>query len=173
MCAPTQLYTGLSSAIGLVSSIAKDKRDEKINEYKTQIAINNIENNKLLASQQLQQGIESAHQTKIKGMSAAATQMAKNASNGFDMNSMTNLYNIDDIYNSADSEANLTKEEYLLKAQNYINSANNQILSLNASNEANSINRFLTGMNYLGSATKVAESWSKEDSNGDIQNTNI
>ena len=173
MCAPTQLYTGLSSAIGLVSSIAKDKRDEKISEYKTQIAINNIENNKLLASQQVQQGIESAHQTKIKGMNAVATQMAKNASNGFDMNSMTNIYNIDDIYNSADSEANSTKEEYLLKAQNYINSANSQILSLNASNEANSINRFLTGMNYLGSATKVAKSWSKEDSNGDIQNTNI
>ena len=48
MCAPTQLYTGLSSAIGLVSSIAKDKRDEKISEYKTQIAINNIENKMII-----------------------------------------------------------------------------------------------------------------------------
>ncbi len=168
MCAPTQLYTGLSGAIGLVSSIAKDKRDEKISEYKTQIAINNVENNKLLASQQVQQGVESARQTKIKGLNAAATQMAKNASNGFDMNSMTSIYNIDDIYNSADSEANSTKEEYLLKAQNYINSANNQILSLNVSNETNSTNRFLTGMNYLGSATKVAENWSKENNNRGI-----
>ena len=173
MCAPTQLYTGLSSAIGLVSSIAKDKRDEKISEYKTQIAINNIENNKLLASQQVQQGIESARQTKIKGLNAAATQMAKNATNDFDMNSMTNIYNIDDIYNSADSEANSTKEEYLLKAQNYINSANNQILSLNVSNETNSTNRFLTGMNYLGSAAKVAADWSEEMDKSDFKNTNI
>ena len=82
--------------------------------------------------------------------------------------SRDNDEDIDDIYNSADSEANSTKEEYLLKAQNYINSANNQILSLNVSNETNSTNRFLTGMNYLGSATKVAENWSEENNNRGI-----
>lgn len=163
MCIPTNVVTGVSSAIGLAGTISDYKSNQKMNEYKTQIALNNVENNKYLASQQIQQGVESARLTKIKGISSASSQMAKNASSGFDVNSATNLYGVEDIFNSAEMEVNNTREEYALKAQNYINNANNQILSLNSDLASNANSKFKTGMNILGTSLKVSNDWFKGD----------
>ncbi len=154
---PLGIFNTATSVVSGISNIKNEKRNLK---YKTQIAINNAKaaNNEALRQNQL--GIEQARKEKIEGIKNMKTQMAKNASNGFDMNSNTNLQSYQDTINNANSNAETIKNDYSFKADSYFDKARDYLGNIKQYRNDYNSSVFQTA---LGGAQKVANSWFKKE----------
>ncbi len=138
----------LKDTIGDLNLYSSKKNDE----YKQQVALNQIKTAQLQAQNLRQEGIEKARKEKIEALKNSSSQMAKNASNGFDAISQTNMFQYDDIYNEHFSNASDILENYYRQSESYDTDARNKHNELKHDAE---INRY----NYLGSTLSVAKKW--------------
>ncbi len=162
MCAPVGAVAGVVSAISAVASaaigtgamIAEQKQQKKNNEYRAQIAINQINNSRKEAQRQIQLGIEESRAEKIKGLKAVSQMAAKNASNGFDAFSGTNLNNYQNVFDEHKENAKNIMDSYNYNAEKYSNQA--QSYKNEFINES-------SNYNSLGSTLKAAQRWYNND----------
>ena len=164
MCVPQILDTTSTVTSGLMQ--VKSASDNY--KYKSQIALNNAINAKQEGLIQAQTGIEEARKEKISGLSEANKLLAKNASSGFQIDSLTNKYNYQDIINTSNSNAKNTQEQYDLKADSYFNKAKSYLNQIDSYKKEYKSNLFKTGANALGSFGQVAESWYENNYPGEF-----
>lgn len=156
--ATTFVSTLTKAAVNVGVSAINAKQNEKIQSYKTQIALNNIEAQKDEAKQERQLGIEEARQKKLDAIKSVSSLKAQNASSGFDLNSLTNEYNSKDILDLADIEAQRIKDNSNLKANNILKSAKSNFYAL--ANEQNSYNNSILGsLVSLGRSSQISDIW--------------
>lgn len=159
MCTPATI---ISSTIGTLSEINNQYKERKNTKYQAQIAINNAKNERNQALNEIQKGIEESRLETIKGIKETNLQKARNAANGFDYNSETNLAQYEDISNDTELNSFYTTRNYInnanqhnLRANSYLNNA-----QFNIENYNNSL--YLKGIKGLGSMRPVAPEWYKE-----------
>ena len=168
MCSPliptiTNMVTNGSKAVSdTISTGQQSKYSAKIAETNAKIAINK-------AQQEQQAGIEKAREEKIKGIQNTNLVKAQSASNGFDINSATNLYNYEDTYKTSENSAKNIQDSYNSKAQEYFAQANSYLSQEN--NILQNYNSNVLGT-ALGGTSKVTEAWKnkvgKKDEKGKI-----
>lgn len=164
MCVPTIVGTALKAsevAFGVGSSVFDLYNNSKNQEYRTQAAIANAKNSINEANYQRQQGIEESRKQKLEGQKQASEQMAQAGAMGFDVNSNTNIMNFQDTIDFANSEAQETKDKYDLISQQYLDKANEYLNDANISTSNYNSNLYSKAINYLGSTNKVAQGWYK------------
>lgn len=149
------MSTLIGSAFTVGTSIVNNKIQRKTDEYKTQVALNQIKSQQNEAQRQAQLGIDKSREERIQGLKAVSKATAQNASNGFDTYSDTNLYNYEDIKDEYDYSANNIMEEYNSNAQKYDEQAKNSIAEYN-------FQRDNEKLNSLGNTVKVAYKWYKQ-----------
>jgi len=159
MCTPSGAVATIATSLFSIGSQAVGyAQNKKIQEYQTQIALNNIQSQKNEAKAALQTGIEEAREKKTNALKNQSNLIAKNAASGFDVNSQTNLYNSQDLIDEADNSARQIKENARDKAYNILKSADNSALSLKAGTL--SYNSNLAGsLIGLGSSKAVSNVW--------------
>ena len=161
MCTPLALnvastvYEGGMGVVDIMQKKQEAKYSAKIAETNAKMAIKN-------AQYEQQTGIEKAREEKIEGIKNANLVNAKNASYGFDVNSVTNKFNSQDTYKTSENNAKTIQNSYNQKAQNYFTQAN-QYLS-NAENTLANYNSDILN-SALGTTRKVSKIWSDTDSN--------
>ena len=155
MCSP--IATNIAAFAANVSKDVLDTAQERKNaKYNSQVAISNAKLAIAQAKQEEQTGIKEAREEKIKGIQEANRLYAQNASGGFDANSTTSLYNVQDTYTTSESSAQSILDNYKQNAQNYYTKANNYINeSKNIISNYNS--SLLTAA--LGMNSKVGDYW--------------
>lgn len=149
------MATLVGSALSAATTIVGNNIQRKNDEYKTQIAVNQIKSQQNEAQRQRQLGIDKSREEKIQGLKTVSKLKAINASNGFDTSSQTNLYNYDDTKNEYDYSANNILESYYSNAEKYDEQARNNISDLNFKNDTKKLNS-------IGSTLQVAEDWYKK-----------
>ncbi len=161
MCVPSMYGSFASGVLGVTKEIMGYNSSAKNIEYQTQAAINNANLAKNEALRVSQQGIDEARKEKIQGMQEANKQLARNAASGLDATSQTSMYSYQDTIDSANSSADLLKNNYDWQASSYFERANRYLNQ--ARDYQNSYNGLLfnTAMNALGTTKKVAENWYK------------
>ena len=160
MCVATAAITTLiGTALSVGNMIAQNKAEEKTNEYKQQIAINQVKSAQEEAQRQKQLGIEKSREEKIKGLKEISKLQAQSASSGFDMNSQTNLFNYDDVETSYDNSANNILDSYYNNAKAYSDKADQYRTQIKIDNVETDLKNKQEFMNALGKTTKVALNW--------------
>ena len=173
MCVPidpitTAITTLTAVAGGIVTANQQNRQIKKTNEYRAQIAKNNIQNSVNEARKQQQLGIDKSREEKIEGLKNANRLKAQNAASGFDINSTTNNLNYSDILNTAQANADNIQTRYNENADNYFQRANSYITNYNMNSSINQEKNDLFAT-ALGSVSKVAKNWySKGGNNGNI-----
>lgn len=155
----TAVFTLVSAALGAGASIVTSSMQKKTEEYKTQIALNQVKSAQNEAQRQRQLGIEEARQERIEGLKNISRLQAQNASNGFDTYSQTNMYNYEDVDNEHESNAQNILDSYYARAQGYDEQAQRYMDNLNVSNmnkDLQETNNFFTS---LGNTKKAAQKW--------------
>lgn len=157
MCVP-----GAPIATNVVSSVIKSALDTskqlKEQQYRAQIAVNNIKEAQNDALAQKQIGIEKSRVEKLDGIKKANTILAQQASSGVDASSDTNTQNYYDLLSGYFSNANDIENFYNTKAESYFSKANSYFNEYSSSNKSGSSN-FNKAINFLGSSKKVASNW--------------
>ncbi len=155
MCSPlvptiTKMASEGASAVSSgIQTRQQAKYSAKIAETNAKIAIDK-------GQQEQQTGIEKAREEKLKGIQNANFEKAQNASNGFDINSVTNLYNYEDTYKTSESNAKDIQDSYNTKAQEYFTQANSYLSS--SENILKNYNSNLMNK-ALGATSKVTSAW--------------
>ena len=162
MCVPqaiTAVQTAFNVAGTITNKISDYNQQTKANEYRAQVAINNIKNANDEARNQMQIGIEKAREEKIEGLKKASQMLARNSSSASSAVSESNLLNLQDIQNSADSNARNILNSYNIKADSYFQKANGYLQSYNQTAQEYNDNLKKNRLNSLGSNMKVASKW--------------
>lgn len=161
MCSPIAagVVTAVATAATTITAGIQERKNAK---YDAQVAATNARIAIAQGKKEEQAGIDLAREEKIKGMRQANIAYAQNASNGFDVNSETNLYNIQDIYRESENSAYNIQNSYNSKAENYYTQG-----SKYAFQGQNAISNYNSSVldKALGMTSKVASSWSKYSSN--------
>lgn len=162
MCLPQAAIaaqTILSFSNNINNKFAENKQQVIANEYRAQVAMNNMRNEEDNARSELQKGIEESRKEKIEGMKKASKLLAQNASSGVLATSDTNYMNFEDVTNESNLNAqdilnsyNSKAESHFQRANSYLNNYNQQSTNYNSSLKKNSLNS-------LGSYMKVASKW--------------
>lgn len=155
----TAVFSIVSAALGAGASIVTSSMQRKTEEYKTQIALNQVKSAQNEAQRQRQLGIEEARKERIEGLKNISRMQAQNASNGFDTYSVTNLYNYEDTANEYESNANNILESYYAKAQGYDEKAQQYIDNLTVSNMNQDLKETSNFFTSLGNTRKAAHKW--------------
>ena len=165
MCGPEGFAVGqaiVNAATSITSNVISYKQEEANNEYRNQIAINNIKNAQNEAKLIKQTGIEEARQERIKGLQELSRQKAQNASSGFDINSNSYQQNYEDILDGYNSNAQNIENAYDRKAQSVNNSQNTIASEAIYSQNQYNLNQYKNAINSLGNYTQVASNWLKK-----------
>lgn len=174
MCVP-QAVMAIQTAVNIATSVGKTvyehKQQKQENEYRTQIAYNNIQTANNNAKQQIQQGIEKSREEKISGLRQASALLAKNASSNTDVMSDTNLLNYSDLQDASFNNAENIMDSYTLKADDYYKQANNYGLNLAYQQKKYNNDMRKNALNSLGTYTKVASNWYLNNSGGSDYDT--
>ena len=99
-------------------------------------------------------------------MKNASTLMAKNASNGFDMNSNTNLLSYKDTINSANSNAQNIQKDYDYKADSYFDKARDYLGDIKQYQNEYNASVYDKALWGLGNTQKVTEKWFSDNKKG-------
>jgi type II secretory pathway pseudopilin PulG len=159
----------LSSALSVTNVIVQNNQQAKNNEYRAQVAVNNIRNAQNEAKRQTQLGIEKAREERLNGLKSASALLAKNASSNTDVYSGSNLYNYEDASKEYFQNALNIENSYNYKADKYIEKANNYLTNYNMESKLSKKSALKQNINSLGSFAKVASNW-YVNSTGDINN---
>ena len=161
MCSPIAAgaVAAITTAAAAITTGIQERKNAK---YDAQIAATNARIAVSQGKKEEQTGIELAREEKIKGLRQANIAYAQNAANGFDINSATNLYNIEDIYKESENSALNIQNIYNSKAENYYSQASNY-----NSKRQNAISNYNSSLlnKALGTTSKVASSWGKFSGN--------
>lgn len=160
MCTIGQTLQGIIGISTAVFPAINEYQEQKSTlNYRTSLALKNMENAKQEAYAQKQLGIEEARKQKISGLKESKKLMAQNASGGFSISNGNNLYNyndmIDENYSSAQdiqNTYNIRSDNYFEKAKSYLNEAKNY-------QNSKKIAKFNSIKTALGNTTQVAKKW--------------
>lgn len=155
MCGPaaaTIVGALVTTAFSVGSQIVEYKAQKKTNEYNKQIAINQIRTTQNEAQNQIQDGIDKSRQEKLQSRKTVSKLVAKNAANGFDVYSTSNLYNYEDINDDYENSAKNILDSYYKNANSYNKQASDQIKQYDYKQSMN-------GLNSIGTTMKVASNW--------------
>lgn len=160
MCTIGQTFQGILSFSNAIFPAINEYNEQKSNlNYRTTLALKNMETAKQEAYAQKQLGIEEARKQKIQGLKESKKLMAQNASGGFTVSGGNNLYNYDSAINEAYSSAEDIQNTYAIRSDNYFEKANDYL------NEAKSLQKEKKNAKWnsiktaLGSTTSVAKRW--------------
>ena len=158
MCVPGVLQVSQIAA-NIGKSVIDYNQQSKANEYRSQVAINNIKSAQDEAKRQIQLGIEKSREEKILGIKKANALLAKSASSNTDAVSDSNLQNYYDIQDMSNLNAQNIQNEYNLKADAYFDKANSYLNSYRTSQKTYRNSVLKNAVNSLGGYSKVASSW--------------
>ena len=148
---------GVASAV-IPSAASYSSAKESLN-YRTSLALKNMEEAKNDAKVQKQLGIEEARKQKIEGLRRANALMAQNASNGFSFDSGTNYLGYEDSVDSAYQNAFASQNIYNLRADNYYEKARNYLNDAKYyQKEKKNLGKGFA-LNMLGNSRSVASKW--------------
>jgi len=163
MCSPDVLLNTIkittNSAMNIFDEYSNNKAIKQEQNYRTQIAINNIKNAQNEGRRQQQLGIEKSRSEKIAGLRQAQDIVAQNAANGFISNSGTNYLQYEDVVDDAYQNANSAINQYNSNADVYFKKANSYLNDLNTQIKAYNSNLIKNNYNSLGNYYKVAKNW--------------
>ena len=162
MCYPAATQAAMAvinAATTTANAYMSYKQESENNEYRKQVAINNIKNLENEALRQNQLGIEKAREQRLEGIKKANTAAAISAASGFDMNSFTTLQNYSDVLNNSEISASAIQDEYKQNAESYLNRANSILNEYNNYSKNHNSNLYKSAINSLGNYTKVAQNW--------------
>ena len=157
----------LNTAVSAGKTVIDNQQASKTNEYRAQVAINNIKNAQDEANRQTQLGIDKAREERISGLKRASLLLANNASSNTNAMSDSNLQNYYDTTQISFKNAENIENTYNLKADSYIEKANNYLSNYNASQKLYKKSALKQNINSLGNYAKVASNW-YINSTGDI-----
>lgn len=155
----TTILSVLTAAVGTGASIITSSMQQKTEEYKTQIALNQAKSAQNEAQRQRQLGIEQAREERIEGLKNISRMQAQNAASGFDVYSTTNMYNYEDMDIEYQNNAQNILESYYAKAQGYDEQAQSYVDSLNLSIMNNNLRETRNLYTSLGNTKKAAQKW--------------
>lgn len=159
MCTPNGIVVlsdAIKNVVSISSQVTEYNENQKISSLKQQAAIYDIQQKENQAKKLQQEGIEAKREKRIEALNALSSEVAKNASSGFDLSSQSLNYRFEDIYNLGEYEADKIEQKYQNQAQNYIDSANTARINLNIYQKTQEKNNIL---NKLGMTSKVANNW--------------
>jgi len=149
----------LGTATSIIPSINNYNEQKSNLNYRTALALKNMEDSKNQAYAQKQLGIEEARKQKIAGIKEANDIMTQNASGGLNVFSGNNFYNYEDTIENAYSNAKSTQNSYDVRADNYFENAKSYL------NEAKSYKKQKKSLGWnlaataLGQTNTVAKKW--------------
>ena len=162
MCVPHAIgvaQMAINAAASISKTVIEYNQQEKNNEYRKQVAINNIKNANAEAQRQVQLGIDKSREEKIEGLKKASYLMTQNAASNFDVSSGSNFMNYQDIQNTSFSSAQDILDSYNYKADTYFNKANSYLNNYLYSQKAYKNSVLKSAITSLGNYSKVALSW--------------
>ena len=162
MCYPAAAQTAMAiinAATSTANAYISYKQESENNDYRRQVAINNIKSLNDEAKRQNQLGIEQARQERLEGIRKAGTVAAANASSGFDMNSFTSNQNYNDVIIDSKNSANEIQNMYKENADKYLDRANDVLNEYNQYSKNYNSNLLKSAINSLGNYSRVAKSW--------------
>jgi len=148
---------GVASAI--IPAVNTYNQQKEIIKYRTNLALNNMEEAKQEGYAQRQLGIEEARKEKLEGLRKSAELMAQNASGGFEATSGNNLYSYEDSIDSSYQNAFDIQQARYIRADNYFDKAReylNEAKGYQSEKKKLSKNSFF---NALGNTGQVASRW--------------
>jgi len=170
MCVPgavqaVQLVTNAATGIG--KTILDYNQQTKNNEYRTQVAINNITAAQNEAKRQSQIGIEKSREEKIEGLKRANSLLAKNAASNTNVFSGSNFLNYQDEQNLSFNNAQNILDSYNQKSASYYQRARNYYNNYQQSQKQYKSSMMKSALNSLGNYTKVASNWYSNNTGDD------
>ena len=163
MCTPDIITQAVTTAIGTISTAAQNitsqKQENINNQYRRQVAINNIKQANQKALELQQTGIEKSRSAKVEGLRQMAALKAQNSSNGCYSNSTTNLQTYNDTLTNSYAEANSILDEYNKSADSYFKKANSYLSEYNNNVQKYNQSQYSSAINSLGNMANVASSW--------------
>ncbi len=159
MCTPIDPFTVAQKAVTSAQGIYTMMENKQNAKYRIQASISNAQNAANEALRQRQLGIENARKEKLEGMKESGKLAAKNASNGFDIYSDTNNYNMQSITDSANAQAQEVDKKYNRVADDYYNRANEYLRGANQYRKQYNSSVWDEAFAVLGSTNNVAKNW--------------